>query len=1300
MNKSRVRVLAGLAVLSISLLSKPIAALADCFCNGSEPYDVIVKNWQTFRPKVTAMHSLNAYLATDMGQQVFYVPKLEDLPEIRKKMYKCVDYAGNEKKFAAIYDGYFNSECYEALVRKNDGTYTSIPDIIKDKGASCQRELTTLGYDFLLMRESVTDIRTYDSNISATYVADELHLNGTGVDLSTAIMDIYKAIGQSEYDIKFAFTKDDSLTVENSPIQSEIHLQLSQGNPIDTSDGAGWVFVTRSNPELYWVKASKDGVIYDSDARQNSGSSFSTASKSSVITLADFCKYAYGIMDIYGEPVMSSSERSILLQLYGTDIPYQSVTSECVEAIENFIAKGIISPDDDRTYLNWNAPIDARYFLTLLMRISDRDSRMTYKDVQITLDASLLNRGYYATQVSVETSNILDVKIDELAAYASTYIPYNIPESEVRAVFGDDFLENKKFTSNHVVVKDSSGNIYPLSTLVTTNASSGVCHLAESVDLTQTPSPTTPFGECVGWSNGSLQISLFSQPVLELLTNGSYQICAINSEGQIVGKPYLVTPSRSSTVDVPETEEFDEDAEELDMASTTSKVIVFDIVAGSENSIKFKPTGSSAEVTLAEVMLHQQVEGNPGLYPINENDPTDMCIRKISDTQYQAINVQSTQAFSSLVTSSSNIGQTYEGFCYRDEQLMVKTDWLKQAKLINSDIVRNGEILMLGTDFTDVYLDRENKIVVAGNTIYRLQDVSANEVWYEDKGDYVVNFRAVFGWTGDFLLFKDAGNGIITVSIKKDSSNGTAKSNYGTTNVTLRETVTGGKNIGNGAGKYGSNKMSTVIQTVKSTRSGGKILMASSYPYANWFVIANVRLFDTSADASDWLFVFKPKNVSVNGNMITHDDTDAKARLKAVFGEMSFSDDSIAVWSYRLDRSNNPQYLPDGFEWTEEYGWTYTPPTIVNIDNFLVNYFTDTQDAPKNVLPIFYESGGKLRCVNYNSYSYNDNGTTKFLDYGMIPATDMVQLNKNLPSSFVASGFNSAAAGVMSAMNWVTNKGSGNLKQTQTRIPLCKLNSSGQLEETTLYIEDCTTYPTMTSPALWCLGLNTVSYEDIMNNGTVDNTLILRGTSELTVSYDSTGTMHLYQGASEISKDSYDDMKFLLLRAKNINGSMEYIYSESQLNTFTLSTSGASSDGAQRVMQVLGTGVASKHIDVIDWDEFTLRRILEDFEFTIAILMVIALFIIPRVCLFVFLMLLGLAVIQNVKIVQIFCDRVFDVYKFLTFKRRDVHTFKPGVAFRNSLIAMALFALFMDGTIIHVYEWIVQFMYYFIIGWK
>lgn len=100
---------------------------------------------------------------------------------------------------------------------------------------------------------------------------------------------------------------------------------------------------------------------------------------------------------------------------------------------------------------------------------------------------------------------------------------------------------------------------------------------------------------------------------------------------------------------------------------------------------------------------------------------------------------------------------------------------------------------------------------------------------------------------------------------------------------------------------------------------------------------------------------------------------------------------------------------------------------------------------------------------------------------------------------------------------------------------------------------------------------------------------------------------------------------------------------------------------------------------------------METGEIAVAVAMVLVLNIMPRIALFLFLLLIMLGVIQNVKFWQMFCDRVFDVYKFLTFGRYDIHTFRQSRMFVHSIIAMAIFALFMDGTIIHVYELIMQF---------
>lgn len=119
LRRNSAKLLLASCLLSLML---PIGVYAD----DSGPWHVIVDNWQTHKPRVTALRSLNAYLATDKGQAVYYVPTLEELPNIKNAVADTTDYRGNNQKFAAVYDGYFDQMCYEALVRKSDGTARSV----------------------------------------------------------------------------------------------------------------------------------------------------------------------------------------------------------------------------------------------------------------------------------------------------------------------------------------------------------------------------------------------------------------------------------------------------------------------------------------------------------------------------------------------------------------------------------------------------------------------------------------------------------------------------------------------------------------------------------------------------------------------------------------------------------------------------------------------------------------------------------------------------------------------------------------------------------------------------------------------------------------------------------------------------------------------------------------------------------------------------------------------------------------------------------------------------------------------
>ena len=550
LRRNSAKLLLASCLLSLML---PIGVYAD----DSGPWHVIVDNWQTHKPRVTALRSLNAYLATDKGQAVYYVPTLEELPNIKNAVADTTDYRGNNQKFAAVYDGYFDQMCYEALVRKSDGTYSKTPAIVQSEGRDKVRELTTLGYDFLLTDETITDIAPSGEDVNAGYSVHKLDLANGRVDLNTALMDIYKAVGQEKYDITYIFTPDSGLTVTSSPIQGELSLNLSQYDSVDNSAGKAWVFVTRTNPSLYWKQAVYDGIVLDAEAFTGNPNADNSSAKSTIVTLADFCNYAYNIMNIYGEPVMTAGERSILLQLYGTVVPYSACPAEA-KAIETFIAKGIISPEDDQQYLNWNSEIDPGYMLTLLMRIADINARTTYKDVQITLDASLIDEGYYQANLTLEPSSVIEFTQASGIARTTNYYDYQLSAKEFERLsksFNTNNVSLELFIPTHLAIVGPDGTAFPITTQVTPYTKKiyskdypGVSYVQSSYDA-GTDGPLMQFAISDGMQDGYLKLRIAAFDIQDLLHgDGMYYFTLINDKGQLASDYFKVKPGdRKST---------------------------------------------------------------------------------------------------------------------------------------------------------------------------------------------------------------------------------------------------------------------------------------------------------------------------------------------------------------------------------------------------------------------------------------------------------------------------------------------------------------------------------------------------------------------------------------------------------------------------------------------------------------------------------------------------------------------------------------------------------------------------------
>lgn len=1281
----------------------------------SGPWHVIVDNWQTHKPRVTVLRSLNAYLATDKGQAVYYVPTLEELPNIKNAVADTTDYRGNNQKFAAVYDGYFDQMCYEALVRKSDGTYSKTPAIVQSEGRDKVRELTTLGYDFLLTDETITDIAPSGEDVNAGYSVHKLDLANGRVDLNTALMDIYKAVGQEKYDITYIFTPDSGLTVTSSPIQGELSLNLSQYDSVDNSAGKAWVFVTRTNPSLYWKQAVYDGIVLDAEAFTGNPNADNSSAKSTIVTLADFCNYAYNIMNIYGEPVMTAGERSILLQLYGTVVPYSACPAEA-KAIETFIAKGIISPEDDQQYLNWNSEIDPGYMLTLLMRIADINARTTYKDVQITLDASLIDEGYYQANLTLEPSSVIEFTQASGIARTTNYYDYQLSAKEFERLsksFNTNNVSLELFIPTHLAIVGPDGTAFPITTQVTPYTKKvyskdypGVSYVQSSYDA-GTDGPLMQFAVSDGMQDGYLKLRIAAFDIQDLLHgDGMYYFTLINDKGQLASDYFKVKPgggtyyesgSRNDYYDdelltdsdtsieygnadviqqiidlyKEDPEEAKKEADELisnyGPSWTTAEieaileaasggtplaagdyVYLMQIRSGQEGSISVKSKSGDSK-SLKDILAGTEVDG---MFYVDPNNTNDLAFKKVSDLWYQVYNGETSGDLKERIRTTSGNLDTRVAFCKEEEELLVSTKYLIESDYIVREPTVVGEVLEFSTNYSNIYLDRENKRVVVGACVYDVRNLDSDEIWRKMEDGYFVNFRAVLGWTGDYLVFKtDEGN--ISVSV-------TSGDKYNPYTFPIRlNSILGDSSTG--VRLPGTVGDSVYIQGNNAMRGYGNdngVPMTSMYPFANYFVYMHPETADGRSNyIQDWLFVFKPKDVKVNGNKVEYDDSASRSKLSEVGLEVKNLSDDVTVWAYPLNHTEEDG-MPYEMSWTKEYGYTYTPDSnITSSADFYANYFDTSavlkgKDRPSCVLP-YMLINNTVHCLNYNVYYTQDAGEDNKLDYGTTPISVLFE---------DTSGFLSVLQkGLLAFKNIVidTDEHAG-----------------------------ITMFPAVTSPALWFVDRVERDLESI-KRATSNGAKAYWGTSPITFK-NVNGETRLKIGSVDLT-DKLGKQTYMVLRdTSKKHGQVGTWYSVSSLTQMGFDKNNSDID-SDEIITGPSAGELSSKTDIIDWDEFTASRLMETGEIAIAVAMVLVLNIMPRIALFLFLLLIMLGVIQNVKFWQMFCDRVFDVYKFLTFGRYNVHTFRQSRMFIHSIIAMAIFALFMDGTIIHVYELIMQF---------
>lgn len=377
--------------------------------------DFLVPDYQ-FNPVVGELWSGNA-----QAGNALWNPTLEELPKW------LIDQCKLRMGYAYLYDGYYTTG--------NNQSY-------KPSGATRIGEV--LGYDvYAAEGEKFVDRNNVFTVQSSSYLTD------TAIpSLRWAVCNIYRALGQEIYNYNFIRYRWKYWDEEKLA-----HIDPTGSAAIRTIRGASWDHNT--SPVAGFLTGNID-VEFDGDfhpvvilaaSRTNFDQYMERANRDRVnlnmsnskISRIDFLTLVWELMYIYGEPVMTEQEQYMLLEAYGRQLPWD-LNSYQLDAVRNLLCRGIC--DTDILSWNWYENITFEDACTILMRVKDVGSRLTFKEFQLTTDLALLQKGYYPTRVSLIESEFIYAEPVASDTINSYYYDFYVRRSDNRALFQADMAAN------------------------------------------------------------------------------------------------------------------------------------------------------------------------------------------------------------------------------------------------------------------------------------------------------------------------------------------------------------------------------------------------------------------------------------------------------------------------------------------------------------------------------------------------------------------------------------------------------------------------------------------------------------------------------------------------------------------------------------------------------------------------------------------------------------------------------------------------------------------------------------------
>lgn len=1123
--------------------------------------------------------------------------------------------------YAMLYDGWLD------LANAN---------AVKPYGATRFGEV--LGYD-VYARNGETYVKNADGSISNPSARDWLDYN-TSVTYKWAVTNAYRAVGvehtQVWYNTYFNGEGADTTLytgllgkpntykwdINSSPLSLEL-----AGNIKNVTHGADYpivgVWASRTHPDAYVAQANTDMLNINIEDGE--------------IQFVEFCNLVADLMHLYGEPVITDQEKYMLLEAYGRDLPYDLAGVQ-LDAVEYLLCRGILdSPTsfelDDGTVIpiEWHTGIRFDVAATILMRVKDTGSRLTFKEFQLTTDLELLSKGYYPTEVAVAPQlDGYSIMANAPDYTRSEYYDYYVKRADNRALFvTTNNGEAVPDTVPPIVAagdQDWNQRLYGSSYLGVTDH--GWYHFRV---------PILPDQDTIYINSTNSQVD---DPEQYVLQQGGGRYVMGTSGASITGTRTPFTEADDvALVDRERWQESSESSTAQNAATNNQLVTDFDITISKDIAETIKQTATK---TMWQWWQEHTGVGASYASGVQKDGVTFNVTAGLNSTGYVNLHVTADKGTSAgtvkealglstvqghtinrLLSDDDNPVVVTEAYALRNSRYIVSVDYLKTVGYIDNwtvygdgrfyftaavPVSTGDDNIGIDTSYADVYVNTTGEYPTCTYGAQYIRMPKNVVAAYLLDGVYYLDLSIVQGRFGSAQA----------ISLKAEDGTEllTNQPSYGDKSVvTVRQD--------------GGQTAHTFI-----TINGRQYLDMSGI---NWSlnVIAYV---DTSEGGTPDIQVF---TLWETGNVVQGNDDTQRQAFSRCFGMLPASD-TTWVTQARI----NPEFAYSDGQSVAGRTVLYTPSNQVLL-------------LPGNTsitsLSAFYDGEKYKDREKPFQLASNDDGTV-FDSYQQTMVTNWMykaDVDKYVPASL-----------------WQAPVG--------TRTEVCVgYRDNALASRPTDDADGVNSYRVADAPAIKYAVFGLPAIVSACAVEVDRNAPFLNAANSVL----------LYAGPSRMSDNlstflnSVDGMVYILHAASSHDTNGTRIYAAVQTVEFE-STDPSITGVAQKPSWQKGEPNA-----ITDWLAWLKEAKLSDAEDILTICIIAVLNLLPRLFMFLFILLMALSMIASVKPWQVFCDKVFDPYKFISAGRMTVHTVEIKKVVLCSMIALCMYGLFQNGLILELIAW-------------